>query len=105
MVGDIYTLGDYVADTDYLEVKPAAGQEVVLHNIYYENHIQVKLVVMVGAHIYAPTGAEILFHEEGSAGFLTNMYLHLDENQFLRIYNVSGGSINIAVDGVITKEP
>lgn len=97
MVGDIYTDMQYIADSSYLEVKPAAGREMVLHNIYHENTVTLKMV--------DGSGNLCAFLDEAGKNFLTNMYVHVSNTQYLRIYNISGGSIYIAVDGVVTKEP
>jgi len=96
MVGDTYTKFESIANGGYLECKPSAGQEVVIHNIYHPSTIELKLV--------DGSGNEIAFLDESGKSFLTNMYLHLTEMQYLRVYNNSGSTMYLSVDGIITKD-
>jgi hypothetical protein len=97
MVGDIFKSADLIADAAYLELKPAAGQEAVIHNIYFAVQIEIKTV--------DGSGNELSFFEDSGKQFLTNVYFHIAEDHYLRVYNTSGGSARLAADGVITKEP
>jgi len=95
MVGDVYELFSSVAPAAYLEVKPASGKEVVIHNVYHPDAINLKLVKGTD---------ELDFLDEAGKSVLTGMYLHLTNTQFLRIYNTALGAIFIAVDGIKTKD-
>jgi hypothetical protein len=97
MVGDTYTKFENVANGDYLELLPVAGQEVVIHNIYHPNNVELRIV--------DGSGNECACYVEAGMSVLTNIYMHITEAQYLRIYNTSGVAINIAADGIITKEP
>jgi len=98
MVGDTYTLFSptTVGAGSYLEVKPAAGQEIIIHNIYHEADVEVRLV--------DGSGNALSFLEESGKNVFTNVYFHLTETQYLRIYNASGGAQWLAVDGIISLE-
>jgi hypothetical protein len=96
MVGDVYTAMANVNAANYLEVAPIAGREYVIHNIFHENDIELKLV--------DGGGNELAFFEEAGKNFLTNMYIHLASTQYLRIYNRAVSSQRIGADGIITKD-
>ena len=97
MVGDAYTKFENVLNGAYLELKPVAGQEVVIHNIYHPNNVELRVV--------DGGGNECVSYAEAGTSILTNIYLHITNSQYIRIYNTSGVAINIAADGIITKEP
>lgn len=95
MVGDTYVKFDTVASGNYLECKPVAGSEVVIHNIYHPGDVTLKLV--------DGSGNELTFFAEAGQSFLTNIFLHITAGQYLRIYNASGGPLFLAADGIYTK--
>ena len=97
MVGDIYKNAGLITAGSYLELKPAAGQEAVIHNIYFSTQIDIKTV--------DGSGNELSFFADSGKQFLTNIYFHIAEDHYLRVYNDTGGSVRLAADGVVTKEP
>ena len=96
MVGDTYAVLQSVAGGSYLEIKPSAGQELIIHNIFHPGAIELRLV--------DGSGNECSFFEEDGKNLVTNMYFHLTNSQYLRVYNGSGGAMNVAVDGIVSKE-
>ena len=97
MVGDAYTQFELVAPSAYLEVKPAAGYEVIIHNIYHAGGVNLKLV--------DGSGNELDYYDEAGKSVLMGIYMHLTETQYLRVYNLEAGDMRIAVDGIVSVEP
>lgn len=97
MVGDTYTNFGNVVAAAFLECKPGAGYEFIIHNIYHPVDVEIKMV--------DGSGNECAFMVEAGKSVITNMYFHLTETQYLRIYNTSGGGAWIAADGIVSKEP
>jgi len=96
MVGEVIQGFASVGAGSYIDIQPAAAIEWVVHNIYHPNNVEVMIV---------NGGNECAFMEEAGKNFLTNIYLHVTNAQFVRVYNRSGGAIYIAYDGVLTVEP
>ena len=97
MVGETVHGFQNVGSGSYLEAKPAAGVEWVIHNIYHPNDVRLKIV--------DSGGNECEFLEEAGKSFLTHIYIHLTSTHYLRIYNISGGAVNLSYDGIVTLEP
>ena len=97
MVGAVIHDLQSIGNGAYLQAKPAPAIEWVIHNIYHPNSIELKIV--------DGSGNECSFYEEADKGFITNCYMHLTDSHYLRIYNVSGGDMYLAYDGIITLEP
>lgn len=95
MVGDIYTAFSNVVSGAYLEVKPGSGIEVVIHNIYHNNDVTVKLV---------NGGNELEFYADTGSNVINGLYTHIDDTSYLRVYNAAGTDQYIAIDGIVTKE-
>jgi hypothetical protein len=96
MVGDIYQSFASVLNGQYLELKPAAGKQVVIHNIYHPNDITLKMV--------DGSGNELAFLDDTGKNMVTNMYIHISNTQYLRVYNISGITMYLAADGIYTKD-
>ena len=94
MIGDAYQVFGSAVSNAALLVQPAVDIEVIIHNIYHSDDIE--LAIVNGTN-------EMLFYAEAGENFSTNMYLHLTNTQFLKVYNRSGATKFISVDGVITK--
>ena len=98
MVGDTYNQFDVAVGVGFFsEIKPSAGTELIIHNVYHADSVGLRLV--------DGSGNESNFYEEAGKGLMTNMYFHLTNTQYLRIYNIASGAQNIAVDGIVSKEP
>ena len=96
MVGDVYQNFASVLAGQYLELKPAAGREAVIHNVFHPNDVELRMV--------DGSGNELGFLQESGLNLVTNMYIHVSNTQYLRVYNMSGVTIYLAADGIITKE-
>lgn len=96
-VGDIVNGLAQVADNAYLICAAASGDEIVIHNIYHEDDIEIEwsdatnsitfdTVTGAGAYAY------FAFHCEASTG------------QFIRVKNVAGAAKYIGFDAIKTKD-
>ena len=92
--GDVVNSIQSVSDTNRLTIRPASGDEYVIHNLY-----------MGGSYeLYITDGTNEIQVESGSSESLTYFTFHLTNGHYLEIKNVSGGSAVFGYDGVKTKE-
>lgn len=95
--GDAYIIGPTsTGDTAFLDVQPGAGVEVVIHNVYAPLGSAVELYRYDGTN-------SILYDSSAADGTRYNMQFHCTNATRLRIKNVSGGTIFLAADGMVTK--
>ena len=93
----MYTTGiTSVADAAFLDVQPGVGVEVVIHNVY------VPLNAAVEFYRYNGTDS-ILFDASQADGTRYNMQFHCNNTVRFRVKNVSGGTVFISADGMVTK--
>jgi len=79
---------------EFLEIRPPAGEEWSIHNIYFEDSIEV----------YRSNGTyDLKFHPETSAGFLAKHTFHVTNGQFIKVKNPTAIARYIAYDGMQTK--
>lgn len=83
-----------LADAGFLEVKPGAGVEVVIHNIL------VPAGSSIGVTSYDGTN-EVVWHS--GTGPLLSHNIGLTNTDYMRVQNNSGGAIVVVVQGVETK--
>lgn len=92
--GDIYQAGpSNVASSAFFALQPAASTAIVVHNIYYAGAVEL--------YYYDGTNS-ILFDSDATAGGRLNLTHHCSNTKYVRIKNVSAGSILIAADGMFT---
>lgn len=91
---DVFADIQTVADDAYLDIQPGAGDEAVIHNIYYEDDIEVSRY---------DGSLEVIFHTETGAGCLAMYAFHVNNTDRIRVRNVGGESHEIGYDGVYTK--
>lgn len=91
---DKFTDIQSIADNAYLDVRPGTGEEVTIHNIYYEDDIEV--------YRYDGTN-EILFLSASDNGCLAFYSFHCTRDDRIRLKNVAGTTKLIGYDGVYTK--
>lgn len=94
-VGDVVAnMASAVANNATTNIQPGSGVEWVVHNVYYEGAVE----------FYIVNGANtIKIDNDTSSGARLGAVFHLNNTQYLQIKNVSGGSIDIAYDGIQTK--
>lgn len=93
-VGDVTSSLTSVANDAYLDIQPASGIEWVIHNLYHAG----------SAELYISDGTnEIKVMSDTTESGWLGYYLHANNDRYYRIKNISGGSIYLGYDGVITK--
>lgn len=93
-VGDKTTYIGSLADTAFKDIQPGSGAEWTIHNIYHAD--DVELYVYDGSN-------SLLFDSRTGQGAWLKYAFQLTNGYYLRIKNVSGASMIVAFDGVVTK--
>lgn len=92
-INDVVSDTQSIADTAYLTIQPGVGVEWSIHNIDFAGAVQISK--------YDGTD-EVVFRIETAAGEYACVR-HVTNGQYLRVKNVSGGTLVIGYDGVQTK--
>ena len=94
-VMDVFSAcGAQVADDGYKNIQPSAGDEVAIHNIYFEDDIE----------IYWYDGTyEVFFDSATGSGVYPCNSLHVTNSIYIRVKNVGGEAHSIGYDGIYTK--
>ena len=94
-IGDVFSAcGSDVADDGYKDIQPAAGHEAAIHNIYYEDDIE----------LYWYDGTDEVFFDACTGQGVYPCYgSHVTNSIYIRVKNVGGESHSIGYDGVYTK--
>jgi hypothetical protein len=82
-----------VADTAFLVFQPAGSSEIVLHNIYVPQGSAVEL--------YWSNGTNDILIDSGTESY-NDFHFHCTNTVYIRVKNVSGGSIRLGGDGMYT---
>jgi len=77
-----------------LSIKPSIGNEWVIHNVYVPNGSQVEL--------YWTDDINDTLQDTNDGAWL-NYHFHVTASNYLKVKNVSGGTIYIGYDGIQTK--
>ena len=95
--GDVFQEGPTsITDTSLLDIQPGAGIEWVIHNVYVPEGKAVEFEYFDGTNI-------ILFDSDSVDGSRFMVNWHATNTSRVRVKNVSGGTIFIAADGIVTK--
>ena len=93
-VGDITSDLQSIAAGTYLDIRPGAGAEWVIHNIYHDSKIE----------LYWYDGSNsLLFEVDTSFGVFAWYEFHVGNTRRIRVKNTDSVSKLIGFDGVITK--
>ena len=93
--GDIYNQGiTSVAAGSYFDIQPAAGVEVVIHNISHGTDCQLEF--------YDGTNFIVSDTHIGNGSWM-DVALHCTNTKRYRVKNIGASATNIACDGVQTK--
>jgi hypothetical protein len=94
-VGDtISNLSVSVATNAVISIQPPSGSEWIIQNVYYGGAIE----------FYIANGANLVkFDSDSGFGARLITVFRCTNTQYLQIKNVSGASINIAYDGLVSK--
>ncbi len=92
--GDIRSDLQNIVASGMLTIQPPAGEEWIIHNLYYTGQVQIRLV---------KGGNYLMFDSDTSSGARLGMVFHLTNGQYMQILNTGASAINIAYDGITTK--
>jgi hypothetical protein len=93
-VGDVKSGISSIASGAYLDIRPPAGEEWVIHNIYHASDIQLEL--------YDGTNS-LVFDTDTGAGVYAKYAFHVTNSIRIRVKNTSASAQLIGYDGVQTK--
>ncbi|TAK93065.1 hypothetical protein EPO05_07315 [Patescibacteria group bacterium] len=93
--GDITTDQQSIANGARLTIRPAAGVEWVVHNLYYGGAVSIHRTD--GVH-------DLTYDTDTGAGARLGYVWHLTHGIYLELENTSGGNVVMGYDGVVTKE-
>lgn len=93
--GDVFNQGvTAVAQDAYFNMQPAAGVEVVVHNISHSTDAVLE-------YFDGTTAVVVSSHVGGGAWM--GMFLHCTNSKYYRIKNTNAASNNICCDGMTSK--
>jgi len=90
-VGDLQS----IAADAVLTIRPGAGIEWIIHNVYHEDSVELYLVE--GAN-------EVLFAAAAAKGSWSAYFFHLTNTHYLKVKNKNVGAKLIGHDGIVSKE-
>ena len=94
--GDVYNQGiTPVALDAYFNIQPAAGVEVVIHNIGHSTDAVLE-------YFDGTTAVEI--DAQIGKGSWMGMFLHCTNDKYYRVKNSNAATNNICCDGMTTKQ-
>jgi hypothetical protein len=98
-VGDVVRgLFQIVGQNNTYDIKPSAGVEWVIHNLYYSSQCDFNIVDdSTGSAI------PITFDSDTGQGARLGVSIHLTNGHYLRIKNNGTLTLNFSYDGVQTK--
>jgi len=94
-VGDVYSGLVSVAAGGYLDIRPPAGMEVVIHNIYHAYDIDLAWT----------DGTNVLtFDTDYGAGAYCKTAFHITNTLWIRVINKDTANARlVGYDGIVTK--
>ena len=93
-VGDVFSGLSSIAAAGYLDIQPAAGVEVVIHNIYHDGDIQLEF--------YDGTNS-LIFDTDVGAGVYAKYAFHVTNTMRIRVKNTAAVAQLIGYDGMVSK--
>lgn len=93
--GDVFScVPTSIVDDGYHTIQPESGHEAVVHNI--------KIPSTKACELYATDGTNDILIDSSSVSWVGYNY-NVTNTDYLRVKNVSGGTIYISHDGRYTK--
>ena len=93
-VGDVVSDLQTITSGNYLDIRPGAGSEWVIHNIYHAD----------AAHLEVYDGSNsLIFDADSGPGFWAWYEFHCNNTRRIRVKNTASGDQLIAYDGAQTK--
>lgn len=93
-VGDVWKGIEEVVASGSVDIKPLAGIEAVVHNIYFGGECTISITNGV---------ITVDFYNASEGGVMAWFEFHLTENHYLNVVNSGAVTIGIGWDGVRTK--
>ena len=93
-VGDVFSGLASIAAAAYLDIQPAAGVEVVIHNIYHDGDIQLEF--------YDGTNS-LIFDTDTGTGVYAKFAFHVTNAMRIRVKNTAATAQLIGYDGIVSK--
>jgi hypothetical protein len=94
-IGDAVVIASTsVIDDAFLTIQPASGVEWIIHNIYIPPTAAVEL--------YATDGTNDILMDLNQGGYM-GYFFHLTNAQYMKVKNVSGGTVYMKYDGIVSK--
>lgn len=94
-VGDTVAGLSSITAAATLTIKPGAGIEWIVHNIYHE--AEAKLYIVEAANV-------LLFDDAAVKGSWSAYFFHLTNTHYLKVKNTNAGAKLIGYDGIVSKE-
>ena len=76
-------------------IQPGAGVEWIIHNIYFEAEVELRIVE--GAN-------KLLFYTSAAKGSLSAYFFHVTNAHYLEVTNTNAGAKLVGYDGIVSKE-
>lgn len=93
-VGDVVADIQSIAAAAYLDIQPASGVELVIHNVYHEFDVEL--------HRYDGVN-DLIFDTETGAGVYAKYAFHCNNTDRIRVKNTNAAAKLIGYCGVQTK--
>ncbi len=95
--GDVFQEGPTsTTDDGFLDIQPGSSIEWLIHNVYVPEGTAVEFEYFDGTNI-------IKFDSDAVDGTRFMVNWHATNSIRVRVKNVSGGTIFLAADGIVTK--
>jgi hypothetical protein len=95
--GDVASgISGAIADDAYMTIRPASGEEIVVHHVFHEGDIEIE-------HY---NGSVSVFFDShaGRAPYSCDSF-HATYTNYFRVKNVNGAAQDMSWDGIVTKTP
>jgi len=76
-----------------LDIRPSSGEEWIIHNVYYNVNIELKIATATQSLVFASLTAPDVYSKD----------IHVTYNQWLKVKNTDATSGLVAYDGMVTK--
>lgn len=95
-IGDVKQDMQVVANGGLFTIRPPAGEEWTIHNIYYTQAMTFRLMKATGS-------ITLSYDSDTTLGARMGIFIHVTNEQYLQVLNNYAGNNTIAFDGVQTK--
>jgi len=93
--GDAVVGIDSIDPAATLDIRPSSGEEWIIHNVYHEVNIELRIATATQTLAFASSTAPNVYSKD----------MHVTNSQWLNIKNTDTSAGLIAYDGMVTKTP